>query len=438
MTAEIAIINKMAVALAADSAGSVGRKIHKSVNKLFMLSKYEPVGVMIYENLDFMGVPWETIIKLYREKLGRNKFGSLMEYIDDLFGFIEMEFGSNEEDQKEYFRKVVHYKFNEIKRNLNNPDFTFNIFKEFIDKYGQEILDSDEEKRNELFSQFYIIKTCRELSKKVNKYWNNVPKEFVDETLKEYNEIIEEEIKGLKGIALSKEISNHLKDIAIYSFYDYYTGVVIAGFGDDEVFPSVYSYTVGGIVKNKLKCKLNEGETDVITKDNPTSILTFAQHEMVDAFLEGVTPKYHYASEEYLEKIFEEYPKDILEIFNEIDDDKLDEDTLVFAKEKIKEIQEKKSELIDDYRDAMESVKDEHRLPILFAVINLPIDEMALMAESMVHITSLKRKVSFDQDESVGGSIDVAVISKGDGFVWIKRKHYFDPDLNHHFFKKYY
>jgi hypothetical protein len=30
------------------------------------------------------------------------------------------------------------------------------------------------------------------------------------------------------------------------------------------------------------------------------------------------------------------------------------------------------------------------------------------------------------------------VISKGDGFIWIKRKHYFDPALNYHFFANYY
>jgi len=33
------------------------------------------------------------------------------------------------------------------------------------------------------------------------------------------------------------------------------------------------------------------------------------------------------------------------------------------------------------------------------------------------------------QRETVGGPIDVAVLSKGDGFVWIKRKSYFDPRL---------
>jgi len=34
------------------------------------------------------------------------------------------------------------------------------------------------------------------------------------------------------------------------------------------------------------------------------------------------------------------------------------------------------------------------------------------------------------QAETVGGPVDVAVISKGDGLIWMKRKHYFEPGLN--------
>lgn len=62
----------------------------------------------------------------------------------------------------------------------------------------------------------------------------------------------------------------------------------------------------------------------------------------------------------------------------------------------------------------------------------LPKDEMASLAESLVALTSLHRKVSTEV-ETVGGPTDVAVISKNDGFIWIKRKHYFDPKLNPHF-----
>jgi hypothetical protein len=51
------------------------------------------------------------------------------------------------------------------------------------------------------------------------------------------------------------------------------------------------------------------------------------------------------------------------------------------------------------------------------------------MAESLVNLTSLKRRVSL-QEETVGGPVDVAVISRSDGFIWIKRKEYFRTELN--------
>ena len=61
MTAEIAILNKSSVALAADSAISLGTsgKIFPG-NKLFALTKWHPVGVMIYNNAEYMGIPWEN------------------------------------------------------------------------------------------------------------------------------------------------------------------------------------------------------------------------------------------------------------------------------------------------------------------------------------------------------------------------------------------
>ena len=75
MTAEVAVMNKEAIALAADSAGTfrdeAGQKIFTSVSKIFTLSKYQPVGVMIYGSANLMEVPWETIIKIYRNRLGQ-------------------------------------------------------------------------------------------------------------------------------------------------------------------------------------------------------------------------------------------------------------------------------------------------------------------------------------------------------------------------------
>lgn len=62
-------------------------------------------------------------------------------------------------------------------------------------------------------------------------------------------------------------------------------------------------------------------------------------------------------------------------------------------------------------------------------------EDLADMAESLVRMTYLKRRIT-SEEESVGGPVDVVVITKGDGFVWIKRKHYFSPEINHRYFTR--
>ena len=75
--------------------------------------------------------------------------------------------------------------------------------------------------------------------------------------------------------------------------------------------------------------------------------------------------------------------------------------------------------------------------PVLDVVASLPKDELGSMAESLVTLTSLKRRISMEH-ETVGGPVDVAVITKGDGLIWTQRKHYFKPAFNPQFFANYY
>jgi hypothetical protein len=70
MTTEIAVINRLGVALAADSAVTIpgygGDKVFNTGDKLFELSEYCPVALMINGSMDFLGVPWEVIAKDFR------------------------------------------------------------------------------------------------------------------------------------------------------------------------------------------------------------------------------------------------------------------------------------------------------------------------------------------------------------------------------------
>jgi hypothetical protein len=75
--------------------------------------------------------------------------------------------------------------------------------------------------------------------------------------------------------------------------------------------------------------------------------------------------------------------------------------------------------------------------PVLDVVSALPVEDLAVMAETLVNLTSFRQKVSMSV-ETVGGPVDVAVISKGDGFIWIKRKNYFALDQNPRVLAKYF
>src|SRR4051812_9305210 len=93
MTAEIAVMNKEAVALAADSAATMdsgrGPKIFTSANKIYALSLHAPVAVMVYGGASLLELPWETAIKLYRQRLADRTFGTLDEYANDFLDYLE-------------------------------------------------------------------------------------------------------------------------------------------------------------------------------------------------------------------------------------------------------------------------------------------------------------------------------------------------------------
>ena len=99
---------------------------------------------------------------------------------------------------------------------------------------------------------------------------------------------------------------------------------------------------------------------------------------------------------------------------------------------KIEVINKNLNKKFDDY---INQIKTEHEQPIVESIASLPKEELSDLAESLINITSLKRKVQSDL-ETVGGPVDVAIITLGDGFIWTKRKKYFENELNPQFFDR--
>jgi hypothetical protein len=164
--------------------------------------------------------------------------------------------------------------------------------------------------------------------------------------------------------------------------------------------------------------------------NNNATIMPFAQKEMVSVFIEGVAPDYQEEIERYLRNLVKMYPNLIIDSIEELDPKQRKN-----IKEKFIKTGEK---VLNGHLEELKNFRTNNYIsPVMSIVSMLPKDELAIMAESLINLTSFKKKVTLEE-ETVSEPIDVALISKGDGFIWIKRKHYFAPELNPHFFANYY
>lgn len=431
MTAEIAVMNKEAIALAADSAvtftGEMERKIFTSASKIFTLSKYQPIGIMVYGTASFMGVPWETIIKIYRSNLGQKTCKTVGDYAADFLSFVADEkrlFSNDEQDR--YVKHSVYSYFEFIKKEITKSvQNTINQKGEIDDTTTTELTSQI---INEHFEKWQEAEPC-----------SSVPDNLMETLMEGYRDLIsnaQEEV--FENLPLTQSSSNQLTEITVNLFTKFPTGlsapntsgIVIAGFGTEDIFPALESFSVEGKIGNYLKCRKDEDECVQISFQHSAAIRPFAQSEMVLAFMTGVDPNYHIAIDEDMEQICISYPQvlvDQIDCLNKTEKESL--------KNHLKEIGQKE---FNKYRKKLAGYRKEHYIdPVMDVVEGLPKDELAAMAETLISLTSFKRRVSM-KEETVGGPIDVAVISKGDGFIWIKRKHYFQRELNQQFFTNYY
>jgi hypothetical protein len=200
------------------------------------------------------------------------------------------------------------------------------------------------------------------------------------------------------------------------------SGIVIAGFGDLDVFPSIRSYIVIGQFASHINYVPEEYMDFNIDFDNRSEILTFAQNDIAERFVKGIDAKSTIEIRRGFEYAFDpnfgrRFPKDSPQY-------RLNKLLLALPQNLREEIKENLSILLEDIFDRYGyKLKGE----ILEIVELLPKQELALLAENLVGVTALARRVS-SSEETVGWPVDVALISKGEGFIWFKKKNHCETE----------
>lgn len=419
MTSEVVLMNRRGVALAADSASTITRWVRgqekrryfKGTNKLFQLSTRQPVGIMINGAGSMQGVPWEALLKTFREHLGNKTFECIGDFAKELFNWLENN------------------------RDAFPEDFLRDQFlSEVVETAGRVCLpairalrdEKDKSKKEKALSDKFA-----ETKKRVERaaFIGNATKDDFERIIKVLGDDARKAVTNHPFLgSLAQTIgASEIAEAAILGVYKHNfstldeTGIVVAGYGTRDYFPSVEAHNCFGMAVDKLIVDRDDGDCRRIDQSNTSELLPFAKSDMIYTFMVGVG------------------------ISGLVEIDTLNQKAMAAMVSKMKE-----AKLLDenadvsgltsgvhaDFKEAItEHFRANHMRSLRDVVGMLPIGELAELSETLVSIESIKERVTTDE-ETVSGPIDVAVITKNDGFVWIKRKHYFERDLNPRYFAR--
>ncbi len=409
MTSEICMMNRLAVVLAADSATTVTswnngkreERYFKGANKIFQLSDTQPVGVMIYDSADILQVPWEVAIKCFRSHLGPKSFNTIDDYAMELFAFLDdntLLFPREASDEA-----VVSAALTVAIGHI--LDIEDKIKSEDAEQLLAELAHSIEAKMADKPPPLGLTESI------VNDVTRDVLASCVESISGFLIELGVSNVGDLSRLAMAAINMAIRQPRSSFSA----TGIVFSGFADKQIFPKMSEYRSFGIIGGKHVYE--QVRSEEISHALPASITSFAQTSMIDTFSLGLSEETYLTVMLALKGVLNGLTDEIVSALG------ANQAQLTTRADLVQAASNKISESV------LEKAKENHSLPLRRVIGFLPVDEMAELSETLIKLQSLKEKVT-KPSETVGGPVDVAVITKHEGLVWIKRKHFFDPKLN--------
>lgn len=417
MTAEIAILNRSALALAADSAVTISvagkNKTYDTAEKLFELSRKQPIALMIYNNVEFVGVPLDVLIRKYRtENKDRPNYKTMKDAADEFLEYLRR-FDHDVFEEEKYLLQMLHPRLRSVYTRANNH--LRNKFNDFVKSEGQTPVPDPQD----VLAQFLTEETALEKTRPLPGFLKKV-------TLAQFKKRFAPTVDRISGhvfksIEITEAISTTSHELAYHLMKssegsEILTGLVFGGFAESDMFPTVRYIEIDGVFFDEMKV-LSVNEVDIDRKTKRAEVVPFAQKEMVERFVYGLDLDLESDIKDFVAATLDE----VLMTTTDVGQDKFRDSV--------------KSKLVDRFDKMVDRLKETSRQDLLDIVYFMSKKELADIAYALVELTSQKRRFSTDE-QTVGGPIDVAIITKNEGLVWIRRKHYFGSDVNQSYYSR--
>jgi hypothetical protein len=385
VTASVVVMNSGALAMATDSAVTVpygsGMKHYQGASKLVSCHADAPVAVLWHGSPDYLGIPWEVIIKDFRHR-DKTKRARITDYADAFFQHLDSEWHTSTWKGKAPAASVLAV--------------------DLLEHAEKSLARAPTDRSAAIERSLSEWRKSRQPRRKL----------LTDATARKKGllEWLDGELDGIEARTgtLEPDLRKRLRDAAVSGWSHIsrreplHTGLVFAGFGEQDRLPTMCSYLVG--VPAESKPRRAKGNNIAISQDVPAAIVPFAQNDQVRLFMEGLHPTLRGFIDEMMVELGERLGGD---------------DPFVG----------RMGRLLGDHID-------DHGRPVVDAVRFLPKADLAEFARTLIGFTAFRLRMSMAA-EVVGEPIDVAVVSRAEGVVWVHRNQYFPPQLNPQFFRRY-
>ncbi len=410
MTSEIAVMNQRAVALAADSAvtlidgGTV--VVRNDQRKLYNLVEGHPIGLMFFGLADVMGHPWDHLIENYQNKVKPKHFAHVGDYAASFTAMLDNlpEFFPKARQAEEYRRllaSVFRYVFH-------------------LAQYIRDSAEEDEPQADDLaildaaIAQVWRDYQFRE-DGSARPDLTCFPAGFGARIQTEYAAQISELIAyGFSQFGLSKQTMQRLREIAIFAvvkdlFLEDITGLVFGGFGSDDRYPVVTTWFVSAIVGGYVK-RAPQSQ-DAIDTEVRSKIRVFADSEVTNAFIRGIDFNLERRLYGGFRMMMHGLVDQVIGAFPAAEAGQRESVRSRFQ-----------GDFVPRYFDAFRKMMLDYQQqafinPVLRVMEIASRKELADTARELVGLNIFKKRISA-QKETVGGAVDVAVISRDGGFQW--------------------
>ena len=248
---------------------------------------------MIYNNAEIMSTPWETVISLYREQSRGRPMETVAAYAEDFMEFLSGNpdlFPADHQDT-EFFKMIA------VVYTVIAEEFDYQV-----EKFQQSNAGRVTDHVSAMFE--YVV---GQVHADYQRYPDDSPRgdlpcfpDGMGEQVRrryggEIDQLMESLLGSLRnaypGLQVNEATKAKLRDIGSFAvtkdaFFEHYTGVVFAGFGSREKFPSMRSYLTSSVVLGIMKRKRDRGAD--INADSGPVFQPFAQDRMIRTFLTGM------------------------------------------------------------------------------------------------------------------------------------------------------